>query len=197
MSSERLGYPTQKPIKLLSKVVRVFSNQGDIILDPFCGCGTTLEAAIKHNRKWIGIDVSPIACRVMKERIEKLEGIVNVEIRGLPVSVNELKSYDAFRFQDYICKRLEGKPSERKSGDMGIDGYTLENKIPIQVKQSEGVGRNVLDNFETAIRRKNKKEGIVVAFSFTKTAYEEAARVEREEGLKIKLVTLKELLEKS
>jgi len=194
MSSERLGYPTQKPIKLLSRVIKVFSNQGDIILDPFCGCGTTLEAATRHNRKWIGIDVSPVACRVMKKRIESLEGVVNVEIRGLPVSPKDLKKYDAFKFQDYVCKKLKGKPTERKSSDMGIDGQTLENHIPIQVKQSERVGRNVIDNFETAIRRKRKKTGIVVAFSFTNSSYEEVARVKRDEDLEIELITIEELL---
>lgn len=195
LSSERVGYPTQKPLKLLDRIVRGFSNPGDVVLDPFCGCGTTLEAAAINNRKWIGIDVSPIACDVMKKRMEKLEGIVDVEIRGLPVSIDDLKSYDAFKFQDYVCKRLKGKPSERKSGDMGIDGYVLEGNVPIQVKQSKRVGRNVLDNFETAVRRKHKNEGVIVAFSFTKSAYEEAARVEREEKMKIKLITVKELLE--
>ncbi len=193
LSSERIGYPTQKPIALLDRVVRAFSNLGETILDPFCGCGTTLEAAAINKRGWIGIDVSPIACKVMKQRMEKLEGIVNVEIRGLPVSIADLKKYDPFKFQDYICKRLGGKPSERKSGDMGIDGYVLGSGIPIQVKQSETVGRNVVDNFETAVRRKHKKEGIIVGFSFAKSSYEEVARVEREGNLKIRLVTVEEL----
>ncbi|MFH1889447.1 MAG: DNA methyltransferase [Nanoarchaeota archaeon] len=194
LSSERVGYPTQKPLALLDRIVRTFSNKGEVVLDPFCGCGTTLEAAAINERRWVGIDVSSIACDVMKQRMERLDSIVNVEIKGLPVSIDDLKSYDAFKFQDYACKRLGGKSSERKSGDMGIDGYVQGSGIPIQVKQSERVGRNIVDNFETAVRRRRKKEGVVVAFSFTKSAYEEVARVENEEGLKIKLVTVKELL---
>jgi len=195
MSKERIGYPTQKPIELLNRIIKVFSNQGDMILDPFCGCGTTLEAAIVNDRKWIGIDVSSVACRVMKKRIERLENIADVEIKGLPVSPKDLKKYDPFRFQDYVCKKLNGKPTERKSSDMGIDGQTLEDHTPIQVKQSERVGRNVIDNFETAVRRKRKKTGIVVAFSFTRTAYEEVARA-KGEGLEIELITIDELFKR-
>lgn len=76
---------------------------------------------------------------------------------------------------------------------MGIDGYTFDS-IPIQVKQSDGVGRSVVHNFETAIRRVKKDEGIIVAFSFSKGAYEEVARVKLSENIGIKLVTIKEML---
>jgi hypothetical protein len=85
--------------------------------------------------------------------------------------------------------------SKRKSGDMGIDGYSDEG-YPIQVKQSDNVGRNIVDNFETAMRRKGAKKGILVAFSFGKGAYEEMARAKRQEGLEIKPVTVNELLRK-
>jgi len=196
LSHERIGYPTQKPIKLLNRIVRVFSNKGDVVLDPFCGCGTTLEAAAIQDRNWIGIDVSSTACKVMKKRIENLENITAVEVCGLPTSSNDLKKYDPFKFQDYVCKKLKGKSTERKSSDMGIDGQTLEDRIPIQVKQSERVGRNVIDNFETAIRRKKKKRGIVIAFSFTNSSYEEVARVKNEENLEIDLITIDELLKR-
>jgi DNA modification methylase len=193
LSRERLGYPTQKPEALLERIVKASSNPGDLVLDPFCGCGTTIAVAHKNNREWIGIDISPIACKVIKKRMENLEDIANVDIIGLPVSIDDVKSYDPFAFQEYVCKKLGGKSSERKSGDMGIDGYYASG-VPIQVKQSEGVGRNVVDNFETAIRRKQKKEGTIVAFSFAKSAKEEAARAVQYDGLKVSLVTVEELL---
>lgn len=84
----------------------------------------------------------------------------------------------------------------RKSADMGIDGFSFFEHNPIQVKQSEHVGRNVVDNFETPVERSGKKKGEIVAFSFTKGAYEEAARVKKAKGLEIKLVTVEEILER-
>jgi hypothetical protein len=86
-----------------------------------------------------------------------------------------------------------GRVSTRRSGDIGIDGFTFEGH-PLQVKQSDDIGRNVVDNFETAIRRRKAKKGIIVAFSFGKGAYEEIARVKLEEGLEITPLTVKELL---
>lgn len=189
---ERLGYPTQKPEALLERIILASSNLNDVVLDPFCGCGTTLAVAHKNKRKWIGIDVSHVACKVIKKRMENLEGIINVEITGLPISLEELKEYDPFKFQDYICKKLKGKSFDRKSGDMGIDGYILEDGTPIQVKRSDNIGRNIVDNFETAIERKGKNKGIIVAFSFSKSAYEEVARAKQR--LDIKLVKVENLI---
>jgi restriction endonuclease Mrr len=77
---------------------------------------------------------------------------------------------------------------------MGIDGYTFEGD-PIQVKQSDGVGRNVIDNFETAMARRKAKKGVIVAFSFGKGAYEEIARAKLEQGIEIKPITVKDLIE--
>ena len=90
-------------------------------------------------------------------------------------------------FRDYLAV------SARKTSDLGIDGYTFEG-YPIQVKQSENVGRNVVDNFETAMRRKRAKKGVIVAFSFGKGAYEEIARAKLHDSLDIKAITVKELL---
>ena len=98
--------------------------------------------------------------------------------------------------QYWVINEMHGTPSPKKAGDMGIDGYNIEG-TPIQVKQSERVGRNVVDNFETAIRRKSKKKGIIIAFSFVKSVYEEIARAEQEGGLKIKAITVEELLKKN
>jgi DNA modification methylase len=195
MARERVGYPTQKPEALLELIAAASSNPEDLVLDPFCGCGTTLAVAHKLGRKWIGVDVSPTSCRVVQKRLEGLEGITKVELLELPVTIDELTAYDPFTFQSYVCGKLGGCCSERKSGDLGIDGYCADG-TPIQVKQSEGVGRNVIDNFETAIRRKKKKEGIIIAFSFSKSTYEEVSRAEREDNLKIQLLNVHELLEK-
>lgn len=112
----------------------------------------------------------------------------------MPLSEADLRKIADFDFQNWVVKRLFGRVSARKSGDMGIDGYTFEGD-PIQVKQSDNIGRNVIDNFETAMRRRNAKKGVIVAFSFGSGAYEEMARAKNQDGIEIKPITIKELIE--
>jgi DNA modification methylase len=196
-SGERLGYPTQKPVALLERIIKTASDEGDIVLDPFCGCGTTLVAAQRLDRKWIGIDISPTACKLMKKRLQK-EFKINVQLIRGEVDMNYIRSLVPFEFQNWvIVDKFLGKASMRKSGDMGVDGFTpaILGGHPIQVKQSENIGRNVVDNFETAIRRINKAKGYIVAYSFVKSAYEEVARSKNQDGLEIVLRTVQELLD--
>jgi len=196
-SSERLGYPTQKPVALVERIIKTASSEGDIVLDPFCGCGTTLVAAQKLGRKWIGIDISPTACNLMKKRLKKEFKINALLVRG-EVDMDYIKKLAPFDFQNWVVvSKFLGKASGRKSGDMGIDGFTpaVLGGHPIQVKQSDSIGRNVVDNFETAIRRIKKKKGYIVAYSFVKNAHEEAARSKNQDGLEIVLRTVQELID--
>lgn len=129
---ERLGYPTQKPMALLDIIIKASSNPGDIVLDAFCGCGTTLSVAQKEKRKWIGIDVSPTSCRVVANRLEKTLGIregLDFEIRDMPKTVEELRHYPPFEFQNWAINALHGVPNKIKVRDMGIDGklYPIED----------------------------------------------------------------------
>jgi DNA modification methylase len=193
-SKERLGYPTQKPEKLLERIISASSNPMDIVLDPFCGCGTALVVAQRLGRRWVGIDVSPTACKLMASRLRKLGvSIQERDIIGMPKSYEEIQSMEPFEFQNWVMQRLHARISKTLSSDMGIDGYMFDGR-PIQVKQSEAVGRNVVDNFETALNRALKKSGIIVALSFGKGAYEEVARARLEQGLEIELKTVKEIL---
>src|SRR6266567_309614 len=84
-AKERLGYPTQKPLALLERIIRISSRENDIVLDAFCGCGTALVAAQKLKRQWIGIDISPTACRVMAKRLKKDCGLKEDESFGRSV----------------------------------------------------------------------------------------------------------------
>jgi DNA modification methylase len=195
-SAEGLGYPTQKPVALLERIVKASSNPGDIVLDPFCGCGTTIAAAHRLNRQWIGIDISPTAVNLMKRRVER-EGASLVKLVGMPVNEAQLRALKPFEFQNWVIQRFNGTHSPRRSGDMGIDGYSFLEHLPIQVKQSERVGRPVVDNFETAMERDGKDKGYIVAFSFTRGASEEVARVKNAKGLEIGLVKVADLLEDS
>jgi len=191
-SKERVGYPTQKPEALLERIITASSNRGDLILDPFCGCGTTLVAAERLHRRWIGIDISLTAVRLMKERLAKLG--VDAQDEGMPTTEGDLRALRPFEFQNWVIQVLHGTHSTKRTGDMGIDGYSFFERLPIQVKQSDKVGRNVVDNFETAIRRDGKHKGYVIAFSFSRGAYEEAARA-KADGLEIALVRVATLLD--
>ncbi len=122
--SEALGYPTQKPLALLERIVSASSNKDDLVLDPFCGCGTTAEAAWKLGRKFIGIDISPFAItRVCKERLKEAG---DVSVMGLPTdlqSARTLVKSDPYAFEHWAISLLEGyAPNDKQTGDGGIDG---------------------------------------------------------------------------
>jgi DNA modification methylase len=193
-AKERLGYPTQKPEALLDRIVRASSNENDVVLDPFCGCGTTVVVAERLKRRWIGIDISPTACNMMYRRLVKIRA-AEIKLVGMPTTQTDLLKLKPFEFQNWIIDRINGIQSSRKSGDMGIDGWTFLLKEPVQVKQSEKVGRNVVDNFETAIKRAHHCRGYIIAFSFGRGAREEVARV-RQDGLDIRLLPVRDLLER-
>lgn len=130
---EAIGYPTQKPLALLERIIKASSNPGDIVLDPFCGCGTAIEAAHQLNRKWIGIDITHLAVHVQKERMLKRLGLhegKDYNVIGEPVdlaSAQELADKDKYEFQRWCCNKVgaiyQQKDGKIKKGaDKGIDG---------------------------------------------------------------------------
>ena len=131
-AAERLGYPTQKPLALLDRIISASSNKNDIVLDAFCGCGTALVSAEKLGRQWIGIDVSPTACRVMAKRIRDVCGLKEGQqawlaghgfiLEGLPWTENTLRKLPPFEFENWAVIALGGIPNKTQVGDMGIDG---------------------------------------------------------------------------
>jgi len=198
-TKERLGYPTQKPEILMERIIQASSNIEDIVLDPFCGCGTAMAVAHRLNRKWIGIDISPTAINLIQKRIEKLGAVQgkDFDLVGMPTTLSELKALEPFEFQNWVINEMKARQSKKLSSDFGLDGYydktIFTERAGIQVKQSENVGRNVVDNFETALSRGKFTKGFIVAFSFSKGANEEAARV-KGEGLDIRLIKVEDLL---
>lgn len=131
-AKERLGYPTQKPLALLDRIVRASSKTNDIVLDAFCGCGTALVAAENLKRQWIGIDISPTACRVMAKRLRDVCKMREDEtlwrarrgfvVRDLPKSEAQLRKIPPFEFENWAVIALGGIPNKVQVGDMGIDG---------------------------------------------------------------------------
>jgi site-specific DNA-methyltransferase (adenine-specific) len=190
-SKELIGYPTQKPEKLLQRIIECASNEGDIVLDPFVGGGTTVAVADKLNRKWIGIDQSVMAVKVTDYRLKKQRDAFSQDYELVLRTFNHdtLRNMDAWEFEKFIIEQFGGNPNAKKGGDSGIDGK--KDKIPIQVKRSDNIGVNVVKNFWASLQQfdkklfdKNVKEkkiaGYIIAFSFGKGAIEEVARLKKE-----------------
>jgi DNA modification methylase len=126
-AQERLGYPTQKPEELLERIVTASSNEGDVVLDPFCGCGTTIAAAQRLGRCWIGIDITHLAITLMKHRLRDVFGDkAAYKVIGEPVSIpdaEQLAEQDPYQFQWWALGLVGARPAEQKKGaDKGIDG---------------------------------------------------------------------------
>jgi site-specific DNA-methyltransferase (adenine-specific) len=129
-AQERLGYPTQKPEALLERIIKASSNEEDLVLDPFCGCGTTIAAAQKLSRRWIGIDITHLAITLMKTRLNDAFGDrVSYNVIGEPVSVPDadaLAASDPYQFQWWALGLVNARPVEQKKGaDKGIDGKII------------------------------------------------------------------------
>ena len=126
-AKERLGYPTQKPVALLERIIQASSNEGDTILDPFCGCGTTVAAAQKFDRRWIGIDITQLAISLIRYRLGDSFGKdCRFEVIGEPTSLPDaaaLAKEDPYQFQWWSLGLVKARPVEQKKGaDRGIDG---------------------------------------------------------------------------
>jgi len=223
-SSERLGYPTQKPLALLERIIKTSTNKNDIVLDAFCGCGTALVAAHKLKRQWIGIDISPTACRVMAKRLRDVCGVPENEslwkagrgfiVRDLPKTEKELRKYPHFEFENWAVVALGGIPNKVQVGDMGIDGriYPVSSSVtprkkqegelplkerwyPIQVKQTDKVGRPDIDSFEAMMMREDCDKGFFVGFDFSSDALTEISKFFKRTGKVIQALTVREILE--
>jgi DNA modification methylase len=190
---ERVGYPTQKPEGVLERIIRSSTKKGDVVLDPFCGCGTTVAVAHRLGREWIGIDISPSAVEVMKDRLEKNGATPKTE--GLPETEDDLRELGHYEFQNWAVLKVHGEPSPTPNNDEGVDGLSFMYEEPIQVKQSDQVDRPQIDKMHAVLDRTDKEIGYVIAFSFSQGSYREAARFKRKTGKSIVLVTVTELLE--
>lgn len=127
-AAERLGYPTQKPIALLKRIIAASSNEGDVVLDPFCGCGTTVDAAQTLKRNWIGVDITEVAIQVIRERLKIQHAEVDYITRGEPSTVEEaeaLAALDKHEFQRWALEQVGVSGAVRKGADRGIDGEII------------------------------------------------------------------------
>lgn len=127
-AAERLGYPTQKPLALLERIIRLNTEPGDVVLDPFCGCGTTVDAAQRMNRKWIGIDITYISIDLIKKRLEHTYGeevLTSFQTNGIPsdlAAARALFSQSPFDFERWAVSLVNAEPNQKQVGDKGVDG---------------------------------------------------------------------------
>ncbi len=174
--TENLGYPTQKPLALLTRIITASSNEGDVVLDPFCGCGTTIHAAQNLRRKWIGIDVCVNACKIIEQRLRgHFEHLWDdVAFIGMPKTAEDAKtlaSLDKFRFERWAASLVDGMEANRKQrGDKGIDGRgriaIRKGKFVDIVSQVKGGGTGPSDvqAFNGARQQAGADMGVFICF---------------------------------
>ena len=214
-AKERIGYPTQKPEALLERIIKASSREGDFILDPFCGCGTTIIAAQKLSRRWIGIDITHLAINLMKYRLidtfgDKIEFKVIGEPAALP-DARTLAETDPYQFQFWALGLVGARPVEEKKGaDKGIDGKIIFqgekpgefNQIIIQVKAGHITANHVRD-LRGVVERENAAIGVLISMEEpTKPMKTEAAtagfyesKIWGKKYPRIQLLTIQELLD--
>ena len=179
-SSERLGYPTQKPEALLERIVSASSNEGDVVLDPFCGCGTAIAAAERLNRRWIGIDITHIAITLIRHRLQDTfkDELKPYEVLGQPQDVasaqalaTDSENSGRYQFEWWALGLVDARPAQdrKKGADSGVDGYInffddnsgKAKRIVVQVK-SGNVARNQIATLKGDMEREKAEIGLFI-----------------------------------
>jgi site-specific DNA-methyltransferase (adenine-specific) len=174
-SKESLGYPTQKPVKLLERIIATSSKEGDLVLDPFCGCGTAIHAAQNLNRRWIGIDITNLAISLIEKRITDMFADIKFEVYGTPKDMDGVRALalkDKYQFQWWAISLIKGAVpygGKKKGADGGIDGFVYfkpdgkntENAI-ISVKGGDNVSVAMVRDLRAVIERENAKIGLFI-----------------------------------
>jgi len=188
-SKERLGYPTQKPEALLERIINASSNEGDIVMDPFCGCGTTIAVAERLGRKWIGIDITNLAVTLMKHRLEDTfsPDLSPYEVIGDPKDIygaRALAEHDRYQFEWWALGKVAARPAQdkKKGADKGIDGYVYfidddsgrAKKIVIQVKSGK-VNFGYIQALKGAVEEENAAIGALITLQEPTKPMKEAA----------------------
>lgn len=213
-AQERLGYPTQKPVALLERILSASSNPGDVVLDPFCGCGTTVHAAQKLGRQWIGIDITPLAVNLIKRRLNDAFGsAASFRVIGLPQDIDgarELFAQDPHAFQLWAVSLIpDAQPWKggRKGADTGIDGQVYlrtgtkeSHRAMISVKGGKNVGVAMVRDFAHVIDREKALQGFFLTLTpptrDMETEAVKAGFVETDHGRyrKLQILTVEDML---
>jgi site-specific DNA-methyltransferase (adenine-specific) len=176
-AAERLGYPTQKPLALLERIINASSNPGDLVLDPFCGCGTAVHAAQKLGRDWIGIDITHLAINLIEKRLKSAFPGITFEVFGTPKDFDgakDLAERNKYEFQWWACSLVNAQPykGKKKGADTGIDGIIYfqddkreAKKIIVSVKGGENVTRTMIADLKNTVEREKAQMGLFVTLA--------------------------------
>ncbi len=216
MAAERMGYPTQKPLALLERIINASSNPGDVVLDPFCGCGTAIAAAQKLGRNWIGIDITHLAIGLIKRRMEDTFGdSLKYEVIGEPTTVEGARSLaeqDKYQFQWWALGLVGARPADQKKGaDHGIDGRLYfhddtsgkTKQVVLSVKGGQHVNVSHIRDLIGVLEREKAEIGVYISLEeSTKPMRAEAAEAGfyhsdtwNRDYPKVQILTIAELLD--
>jgi site-specific DNA-methyltransferase (adenine-specific) len=214
-AQERLGYPTQKPVALLERIIAASSNEGDVVLDPFCGCGTAVHAAHKLGRQWIGIDVTHLAISLIEKRMKDAFPGIALDVIGTPkdlASARDLAERDKYQFQWWAVSMVDALPfgGKKKGADGGIDGIIYfkpdgkrTEKALVSVKGGNNVSVNMIRDLHSAMEREKAPIGVFITAALpTRPMETEAAAVGRFQSevtgrsyARLQIITLAELFQ--
>lgn len=189
-AQERLGYPTQKPLALLERIIKLSSKPGDVVLDPFCGCGTAIEAAETLGRRWTGIDITALAIDVVERRLSRMGLRRNGQYRvdGIPLDMDgarRLFSEDPHQFQLWALTLVDGQPRDggKKGADKGVDGIIFfqddarnTGQAIVSVKGGANVHAQHIRDLIGAMHNQRAKLGVFVTLTEPTSAMLKAAR---------------------
>jgi DNA modification methylase len=176
-SAERMGYPTQKPVALLERIIQASSNEGDVVLDPFCGCGTAVYAAQKLGRGWIGIDITHLAIALIEKRLKDAFPGIGFDVHGTPKDLSgarDLAARDKYQFQWWVCSLVNAQPYQghKKGADGGIDGLIYfqdepkaHKKIVVSVKGGGNVSVAMVRDLAHVVEREKAAIGLFVTLT--------------------------------
>lgn len=176
-NAETMGYPTQKPLELLERIINASSEEGDIVLDPFCGCGTAVHAAQKLNRQWVGIDITHLAISLIEKRLRDAFPDIAFEVHGTPKDLDgarDLALRDKYQFQWWACSLVNAQPyqGKKKGADSGIDGLIYfqdddgpAKKIIVSVKGGENVNVAMIRDLGHVVEREKAQIGLFVTLA--------------------------------
>lgn len=211
-SGERLGYPTQKPLSLLERIIGASSNPGDLVLDPFCGCGTTVHAAQKLGRRWLGIDITHLAIGLVERRLREAFPSITFQVVGVPTDfegARDLALRDKHEFQKWITGRIGAQPYKggKKGMDRGIDGFLhfrdADKKMQFSIVSVKGgsIKSGDIRDLKGTMEREHASMGLFLSLNPpTREMIKEAAAAGIYEtgGMKfprLQILTAKEILE--
>lgn len=177
-AAERLGYPTQKPLSLLERIIRASSNPGDVVLDPFCGCGTTVDAAQRLGRQWIGIDITHLAIDVITKRLLHTYGsgvFDSTELTGIPKDLGGARALfdrSPLEFERWAVSMINAEPNQRQVGDKGVDGVARFplgtgkiGKLLVSVKGGKTINPSMVRDLSGTIESRKAQMGVLITLA--------------------------------